>query len=151
MFAVPADAHDPKAHTQQAGETQERTGVDIPDDRKYTKEHEWALADGDVVTVGITEFAQDQLGDVVFVDLPDEGGEVTQLEKMGEIESVKAVSDLYSPVTGRVVKVNDGLAKSPEIVNEDPHGAGWLIQVELADASELDGLMSAEAYEALIS
>ena len=122
-----------------------------PSDRKYTKEHEWALVDGNIVTVGVTDFAQDQLGDVVFVELPSVGDLVVQFEKMGEIESVKAVSDLYSPIDGCVVEVNNELAEKPESVNSGPFDGGWLIRVEAQDVSQIDGLLSAAAYEAFTS
>ena len=122
-----------------------------PDGLRYSKEHEWARADGDgAVTVGITHFAQDSLGDVVFVELPAAGDSVVQFEKMGEIESVKAVSDLYSPVSGTVIERNDGLADSPELVNDSPYEGGWMLRVRLADSSELDALMSAAEYSALV-
>ncbi len=121
-----------------------------PDDRKYTREHEWAKledASAGVALVGITHFAQDELGDIVYFDLPRAGAAVTYMEKMGEVESVKAVSDLYSPVTGSIAAINDALVDHPELVNEDPFGAGWIIRVTLADAGELDGLMSAAEYD----
>ena len=119
-----------------------------PDDRRYSKEHEWVRLVGDVAIVGITDYAQDQLGDVVYVDLPEAGETLTQFEKMGEIESVKAVSELYSPVSGEVTRVNDAVAGKPELVNSDPHGEGWLLEVRLADASQLDALLSAADYDA---
>lgn len=119
-----------------------------PDDRKYSKEHEWARTDGDVARIGITDYAQDQLGDVVYVDLPEPGATVAQFEKMGEIESVKAVSELFSPVSGEVLRVNDAVVEKPELVNSDPHGEGWLIEVRLTSAAELDALMSAGDYDA---
>jgi glycine cleavage system H protein len=115
-----------------------------PDDRKYTKEHEWVTADG---TVGITDYAQDQLGDIVFVDLPEPGTALATMGKFGEIESVKAVSELFSPVSGEVVERNSGLEDNPQWVNDDPYGDGWMLKVRLADAAELDGLMDANAYE----
>ncbi|MEO6196865.1 MAG: glycine cleavage system protein GcvH [Dehalococcoidia bacterium] len=118
-----------------------------PDDRKYTKEHEWITADG---IVGITDYAQDQLGDIVFVDLPAPGSQVTRMDKFGEIESVKAVSELFSPVSGEVVERNDGLTDNPQWVNDDPYGDGWMLKVKLSDPSELDGLMDANAYEEFI-
>jgi len=118
-----------------------------PPDRKYTKEHEWVKLDGDTGTVGITDYAQDQLGDIVFVDMPAPGAAVTALQKFGEIESVKAVSELYSPVSGEVVERNDGLEGSPQWVNDDPYGEGWMIRVRLSIASEVDSLMSADDYE----
>ena len=118
-----------------------------PSDRKYTKEHEWVKVDGDTGTVGITDYAQDQLGDIVFVDMPEPGTAVTALAKFGEIESVKAVSELYAPVSGEVVERNDGLEASPQWVNDDPYGEGWMIRVRLSNAGEVEGLMSAEEYE----
>ena len=118
-----------------------------PPDLKYSKEHEWVRSESDsVVVMGITEFAQDSLGDVVFVEIPDEDAELTQGEKMGEIESVKAVSDLYSPVSGKVIKRNESLIDNPELVNEGPYEQGWMLKVEIKDASELDNLLSADDY-----
>lgn len=121
--------------------------MSTPNDRKYSEEHEWAQLDGDTATVGITEFAANSLGDVVFVDLPEVGGEVEQFSKFGEIESVKAVSDLYSPVSGVVVERNEGVIESPELVNEQPYGRGWLLKLELKDEAELETLMDAGAYD----
>ena len=118
-----------------------------PDDLKYSDEHEWArMNDGDVVEVGITHYAQDNLGDVVFVELPEVGSRVDQFDKFGEIESVKAVSDLFSPVSGTVTEVNDKLEQAPELVNADPYGAGWFVRIRLTDAGELDDLMNEDAY-----
>jgi glycine cleavage system H protein len=125
-----------------------------PDDLYYTKDHEWARVEdrdgGKVVTIGVTRFAVEQLGDVTQVDLPKEGESVKQAEAFGSVESVKAVSDLFAPVTGKVVKVNSPLADSPEYVNEDPYDEGWLIQVALSNAKELDALLDAEAYQAFL-
>lgn len=122
-----------------------------PDGLRYSEEHEWARADGGgTATVGVTHFAQDSLGDVVFVELPAAGDEVVQFEKMGEIESVKAVSDLYSPVSGTVVERNESLADSPELVNDSPYEGGWMLRIRLSDPSELDALMSAAEYSALV-
>ena len=122
----------------------------VPEDRRYSKEHEWALAQDDgSVLVGITEFAQHELGDVVYVELPKAGDRVAQGAQMGEIESVKAVSDLYSPVTGEVVDVNGGLADAPELVNESPYEQGWLVRVKPDDASELGNLLDPGDYAAL--
>ncbi len=109
--------------------------------------HEWALETDDVVRVGITEFAQDELGDVVFVELPDEGDDVAADEEFGVIESIKAVSDLYAPVSGEVVGVNEALFDSPELVNDDPFGDGWMLEIDPADESELADLLSADEYE----
>ena len=122
-----------------------------PSDLKYDKEHEWVRVEGDTVVIGISDFAQDQLGEVVFVDLPDVGSEVVAGETFGEVESVKSVSDLFSPVTGSIVEKNEGLSDTPETVNEDAYGAGWLIKVKLSDASQLDALMAAAEYEAFIA
>ena len=122
-----------------------------PPDLKYSKEHEWVRSESDsVVVMGITEFAQDSLGDVVFVEIPDEDAELTQGEKMGEIESVKAVSDLYSPVSGKVIKRNESLIDNPELVNEGPFEQGWMLKVEIKDASELDNLLSADNYNSFL-
>ena len=122
-----------------------------PSDRTYSKEHEWVIVDGDVATIGISDFAQDQLGEVVYVDLPSEGDALTAGDSFGEIESVKSVSELFAPVSGEIVEVNDALGDSPETVNSDPHGAGWMIKVRMTDASELDALLSAEDYDAFIT
>ena len=122
-----------------------------PTDLSYSKEHEWVrMEDDDVAVVGITEFAQDSLGDVVFVDLPELEDEVEQFEKMGEIESVKAVSDLYSPVSGSVLERNEALEESPELVNDSPYQEGWMLRIALDDTSELGNLMSASDYEAFL-
>ncbi len=122
-----------------------------PSDRKYSKDHEWVSLDGDIATVGISDFAQDQLGEVVFVDLPDADGELVLADQFGEIESVKSVSELVAPVSGTIVEVNDSLADSPETVNADPHGDGWMVKVRISDESELDALLSAEEYDAFIT
>ncbi len=123
-----------------------------PDDRKYSKEHEWVkMEDATQSLAGITVYAQDQLGDIVYVDLPKTGATIRFMEKMGEVESVKAVSDLFSPITGEVTEINDRLLDHPELVNEDPLGEGWMVRVTVADTAELDQLMSAEEYEAFIS
>ena len=121
-----------------------------PSDRKYTKEHEWVRIDADVGTAGITDYAQDQLGDIVFVDLPASGTKVTALAKFGEIESVKAVSELFSPVSGEVVERNEALTDNPQWVNDDPYGDGWMIRVRLSATGEIDKLMSAEEYETFL-
>ena len=122
-----------------------------PGDLKYTKEHEWVRIEGDTGTIGITDYAQDQLGDIVFVDLPTEGASVSHMQKFGEIESVKAVSELFSPVTGEVVEANAALANSPELVNDSPYGEGWMLRVRLSDAGEIEKLLSAEAYDDFIA
>ncbi len=122
-----------------------------PNDLKYHEEHEWVRVEGDVAVVGISHFAQDQLGEVVYVDLPSVGDEVVADETFGEIESVKSVSELYSPVSGEVLEVNSVLADVPETVNGDPYGDGWMLRVAMSDVSELDGLMSAADYETFIA
>ncbi|HWP49906.1 MAG TPA: glycine cleavage system protein GcvH [Candidatus Limnocylindrales bacterium] len=121
-----------------------------PEDLKYTKEHEWVRVVGNKAIVGITEFAQDQLGDVVFIELPEVGEKVKQFESFGTIESVKAVSDLYAPLSGEVVKVNDALEDEPERVNKDPYGEGWMLEIEIKNPAELNNLISAKEYEAYI-
>ena len=121
-----------------------------PDDLKYSKEHEWVRMEGNIAEIGATLFAQESLGDVVFVDLPDVGTEIVQFDKFGEIESVKAVSDLFSPIGGTIVDTNPMMIDNPETVNSDPYGSGWLIKVEISDSSQLDKLMDAETYEATL-
>src|ERR671914_2145415 len=118
---------------------------DVPDDRRYTKEHEWALEDGQRVLVGITDYAQDQLGDVVFVGLPEAGAEVRAGEPLGEVESTKSVSDIYSPVSGRVLERNEAVESNPELINSDPYGEGWLVSIA-AGGDVLGELMSADEY-----
>lgn len=118
-----------------------------PGDRKYTKEHEWVKLEGDTGTIGITDYAQDQLGDIVFVELPEPGASVSQMQKFGEIESVKAVSELFSPVTGEIVERNEALNDNPQWVNDDPYDDGWMLKVRLSNTGEVDGLMSADEYE----
>jgi glycine cleavage system H protein len=125
--------------------------VPSPSDRRYTKEHEWLRLEDSTGTVGITDYAQDQLGDIVYVKLPPVGTAVRQMEPFGEIESVKAVSDLYSPVSGEVVEVNAELEERPELVNLDPYGQGWLIRVRLSDPAELERLLTAEEYDAYVA
>ncbi|HSQ21448.1 MAG TPA: glycine cleavage system protein GcvH [Coriobacteriia bacterium] len=122
-----------------------------PKDLKYDREHEWVRLDGDVATIGISHFAQDQLGEVVYVDLPSAGDTLAAGDSFGEVESVKSVSELFCPVTGEIVEVNDALSDAPEVVNEDPYGEGWMIKVKLADTSEVDGLMDADGYEAFLA
>ena len=120
---------------------------DVPDDRRYRESHEWVQADVAPARIGITDFAQDELGDVVYVELPDEGEEVAAGEAFGVVESIKAVSDLYAPVSGTVSAVNDQLESTPELVNDDPYGEGWMIEVEGVDEGELEELLTAEEYE----
>jgi glycine cleavage system H protein len=122
-----------------------------PSDRKYSKEHEWVVVDGDVATIGITSFAQDQLGEVVYVDLPSVGDTLASGDSFGEIESVKSVSELFAPITGEIVEINDSLGDAPETVNSDPHGDGWMIKLNVEDQGELDALLSAEEYDAFIT
>jgi len=122
-----------------------------PTDRRYTKEHEWVRLDDGVGTVGLTDYAQDQLGDIVYVDLPAPGTSVKQFDKLGEVESVKAVSDLYAPVSGQVVDMNEAVNDHPELVNESPYEEGWLVRVRLADPAELEALLTAEQYDQLVA
>lgn len=122
-----------------------------PDDRRYSIEHEWAQEIGDgTVVLGLTHYAQEHLGDVVFLELPPAGTMLSQSQKLGEVESVKSVSDIFSPVSGEVVEVNDAVVGSPELVNEDPHGTGWLLKVRLAQPAELDTLMTSSKYETFL-
>ncbi|HEX5531166.1 MAG TPA: glycine cleavage system protein GcvH [Methylomirabilota bacterium] len=123
--------------------------ANVPPDLRYTREHEWAKVDGDRARIGITAFAQEQLGDVVFVELPKVGTKVTAMKTFGVVESVKAVSDLFAPVTGEVVEVNAELPKKPELVNGDPYGRGWMLVIRMSNPKEVDGLMSAADYEKL--
>jgi len=120
---------------------------ETPDDRRYLESHEWAHRDGDTVRVGISDFAQDELGDVVFVELPDAGDEIAAGEEFGVVESIKAVSDLYAPVGGKVTAINEALFDAPELVNDDPYGEGWMLEVEMEDGSDFDDLLSADEYE----
>ena len=122
-----------------------------PSDYRYTKDHEWIKLDGQVGTIGITDYAQAELGDVVFVELPKAGTQVKAGQSFGTVESVKAVSEIFSPVSGEVVETNAALADSPEKINQDPHGAAWLVKVRLADPKEISGLMDAAAYQADIA
>jgi glycine cleavage system H protein len=122
----------------------------IPEELKYTKDHEWARIEDDVATIGITDYAQSELGDIVYVELPEVGLQTKQMDSFGTIEAVKAVSDMYSPLSGEVVDVNNSLTDQPEIINKDPYGDGWIIKIKLSDKSELDGLLDKAKYEELI-
>jgi glycine cleavage system H protein len=118
---------------------------------RYTPEHEWVNTQGDTATIGITDYAQHELGDVVFVELPAVGAKLEKGKSLGSVESVKAVSDIYAPASGQVIEVNGGLQNKPETINSDPHGAGWLVKIKLADPADLHTLMDAAAYEAYIA
>jgi glycine cleavage system H protein len=122
----------------------------LPDNLKYTQDHEWILVDGDVATVGITDFAQGELGDIVFVEIETEGESLEKGEIFGTVEAVKTVSDLFMPVTGQVVEVNEELSDDPELVNKDPYGKGWMIRIKISNEAELDDLLSVEAYRKMI-
>ena len=124
--------------------------MNVPDDLRYTKDHEWVRVEGDRVRLGITDYAQDALGDVVYVQVPTLGAKVTAGQSFSEVESTKSVSDIYAPVTGEVVETNQDLADAPERVNEDPYGEGWLCAISVADAAELDELLDAGAYRSLV-
>jgi glycine cleavage system H protein len=125
--------------------------MEYPEDLKYSREHEWAALEGDGrIRLGITDFAQDALGDVVYVDIPEEGTEVRAGDAFGEVESTKSVSDIFSPVTGRVVQRNAALSETPELVNQDPYGDGWMAVIEMSDPEELDDLLDAGAYRRLV-
>ena len=124
--------------------------MDFPEGLKYSKEHEWVLIENDVAMIGITEFAQGELGDIVFVELPEVGGKISKDDPFGSLESVKAVSDIFAPISGTVVEINDALPDSPETINEDPYGDGWMIKVQMTDMDELKDLMSPEDYAEFI-
>jgi glycine cleavage system H protein len=124
--------------------------VQYPDDRKYSREHEWVAVTGDTAQVGITDYAQDALGDVVYVQLPDVGLDVVANASCAEVESTKSVSEIYSPVSGTITAVNEALTDTPELLNQDPYGDGWVFTITLADPVELDGLMDAAAYQHLV-
>jgi glycine cleavage system H protein len=123
--------------------------MDIPAELRYSSDHEWVRVEGTTATIGITEYAQDALGDVVFVDMPDAGLTVAAGESFSEVESTKSVSDIYAPITGSISEVNTDLESQPELLNSDPYGAGWICRIEISDPAELDGLMDAEAYRTL--
>ncbi|MFQ5916702.1 MAG: glycine cleavage system protein GcvH [Candidatus Binatia bacterium] len=120
--------------------------MDFPEGLKYSKEHEWVLVESDVAIIGITEYAQDELGDIVYVELPQVGEKISKDDPFGSVESVKAVSDIFAPISGSVLEVNDTLPDSPETINEDPYGDGWMIKVQMTDKDELKDLMSSEDY-----
>jgi glycine cleavage system H protein len=124
--------------------------MNVPEHLRFSSDHEWVSVDGDVARIGITDYAQDALGDVVFVQAPDVGAEVTAGDSFGEIESTKSVSDVYAPVTGTVLEVNDGLADSPQALNDDPYGEGWICTIRMSDPAQAEALLDAAAYRALI-
>lgn len=124
--------------------------MNFPSNLKYSKEHEWVRVEGDKAYIGISDFAQSELGDIVFVELPEVGDEISVNDSFGSVESVKTVSELYAPVSGKVIEVNANLEDSPELVNESPYDNAWMIVVELSDASEVDNLMSADEYESMV-
>lgn len=122
----------------------------VPEDLKYTKEHEWAKIEGDVVTIGITDYAQSELGDIVYIELPKVDSEVEQMAPIGTIEAVKTVADLYSPLSGKVIEVNEKLSQNPSIVNNDPYGEGWIAKIRISNPDEVENLLSAEDYRKLL-
>jgi glycine cleavage system H protein len=124
--------------------------MNVPADLKYTKDHEWIKIEGDIATIGITDFAQSELGDIVYVEIETEGEALDAEEVFGSIEAVKTVSDLFMPIGGEVVEINEEIESNPEVINSDPYGKGWLIKLKISDMSELDNLLSAEAYQSLI-
>jgi glycine cleavage system H protein len=125
--------------------------VSAPSDLRYTRDHEWVRVDGDTATVGITQYAADQLGDIVFVELPDAGRDLEEAKPFGVVESVKAVSDLFAPISGAVTAINDALGSQPELVNSDPFGAGWMLTMPVADPTQLDDLLDGTAYDDLVA
>ncbi|MCK5147878.1 glycine cleavage system protein GcvH [bacterium] len=125
--------------------------MNVPEKMHFTKEHEWVLVEGDTATIGISEYAQGELGDIVFVELPQVGDSTTQFQPCANIEAVKAVSDLYCPISGEIIEVNDGLDADPQLINKDPFGQGWILKIKISDVAELKNLMDAENYKAMIS
>ena len=121
--------------------------MNIPSDLKYSREHEWIRMEGNLATIGITDYAQEELGDIVNVELPEEGDEIHKEEAFGAVESVKASSEVFSPLSGKIAEVNEPLMDAPEMINEDPYDEGWMIKIELSDSTELDDLLDAEGYE----
>ncbi len=124
--------------------------MSIPKELKYTKEHEWVRVEGDVATVGITGYAQEQLSDIVFLELSPSGTKVERMKPLGTIEAVKAVTDIYAPLSGEVIETNEEVKNSPGVINQDPYGAGWIVKLKVTDSKELDGLLSSEDYEKLL-
>jgi len=124
--------------------------MNVPEELKYTKDHEWVRADGEILTIGITDFAQSELGDLVFIDISTEGESLSHGEVFGSVEAVKTVSDLYMPVSGEVLEVNSNLDSAPETVNSDPYGDGWMVKIKLSDLSEINDLLSADDYKSLV-
>jgi len=125
--------------------------MNIPKDLRYTKEHEWLRIEGDIATIGVTDFAQSELGDIVFVEIDTEGESLDAHEVFGSVEAVKTVSDLFMPVSGMITEVNPNLVDAPESVNSDPYGAGWMVKVKMSDTSEVEGLMTADTYAELLA
>jgi len=125
--------------------------MELPKELKYTDEHEWVMVEDNVATIGITDYAQGELGDIVFVELPNVGDEVKQTDSFGTIEAVKAVSDIFSPISGKIVEVNEMLQDQPEIINASPYDDGWMVKIEISDPSELDSLLTVDKYKDLIS
>lgn len=125
--------------------------MEVPPGLKYSKEHEWVAAEESMATIGITDHAQDQLGEIVYIELPSVGEKISKDDPFGVVESVKAVSDIYAPISGTVAEVNEGLRESPEVINEDPYGDGWLIKIRASDVSEMDDLMDSEEYEEMVA
>ena len=125
--------------------------MNFPEDLKYTTEHEWIRVEGDVAWVGVTDYAQGELGDVVFVELPAPGTKVQKGKSFGTIEAVKAVSDMYAPASGEILEINGGIQESPETVNKDPYGAGWFVKMRLSDSAELAGLLTVDAYKKIVA
>ena len=124
--------------------------MNLPENLKYTDDHEWVSVKDDVAIIGITDFAQSELGDIIFVEFPDTGMSINQKDSVGTLEAVKTVADIYSPVTGEVVEVNDNLESSPELINEDPYEEGWILKIKISNKDELDGLLSNSDYEKMI-
>jgi len=145
------ESHTVPSRRERAEDGFQGVDMEVPPGLKYSKEHEWVATEESVATIGITDHAQDQLGEIVYLELPSVGEKISKDDPFGVVESVKAVSDIYAPVSGTVVEVNEGLPESPEVINEDPYGDGWLIKVRVSDLSELEDLMDGEEYEEMVA
>jgi glycine cleavage system H protein len=145
------ESHAVPSRRRRAGGGLEGVYMEVPPGLKYSKEHEWVATEESVATIGITDHAQDQLGEIVYLELPSVGEKISKDDPFGVVESVKAVSDIYAPISGTVIEINEGLPESPEVINEDPYGDGWLIKVRVSDLSEFDDLMDSEEYEEMVA
>jgi glycine cleavage system H protein len=145
------ESHAVPSRRRRAGGGLEGVYMEVPPGLKYSKEHEWVATEESVATIGITDHSQDQLGEIVYLELPSVGEKISKDDPFGVVESVKAVSDIYAPISGTVIEINEGLPESPEVINEDPYGDGWLIKVRVSDLTEFEDLMDSEEYEEMVA